>query len=158
MGCACQSLQIASKQIQNNCSLDSECNSIKRAIFEHPRQVLDSVSSISSYSDQYSSRPLQTVGQIKTQDWICLNKSDKNKIARRVISSLNENSLSPLKKENENTFSDLSVELIADEQVRLIIPTKIKRYLNRRRITSKEDLLNKVKKMKFSEKFKRRKT
>ncbi|CAD8066800.1 unnamed protein product [Paramecium sonneborni] len=158
MGCGCQSQQIASKQIQNNCCLDNECNSIKRAIFEHPRQVQDSVSSISSYSDQYSSRPLKTVGQIKTQDWIYLNKSDKNSITKRVICSLNENSLSPLKKENENTFSDLSVELIADEQVKLIIPTKIKRYLNRRRVTSKEDLLNKVKQLKYQDKLKRRKT
>ncbi|CAD8056842.1 unnamed protein product [Paramecium primaurelia] len=159
MGSACQSLQIASKQKQNNCGAESECNSIKRAIFEHPRQILDSVSSISSYSDQYSSRPLQTVGQIKTQDWIYLNKSDNNnQTTGRVNRSLNENSLSPLKKEYQNNFSDLSVELIADDKVQLIIPTKFKRSLIRRRVTSKVDLLNKVKQMKYQEKFKRRKT
>ncbi|CAD8155044.1 unnamed protein product [Paramecium octaurelia] len=158
MGCACQCLSIASKQKQNNCGEESECNSIKKPIFEHPRPMLDSVSSISSYSDEYSSRPLQTVGQIQTQDWIYLNKSDNMFMDRRVNRRLNENSLSPLQKEYQNTFSDLSVELITEDQVKLLIPTKIKRCSNRRRITSKVDLLNKVKQMKYQEKFKRRKT
>ncbi|CAD8059622.1 unnamed protein product [Paramecium primaurelia] len=156
MGCACTGLSIGSQQKQNNCGLESDCNSIKRAIFEHPKQVQDSVSSISSYSDQQSSRPLRIVGQFKTQDWIYINKSEKNDTTRRVNSSLNENSLSPLKK--DYAFSDLSVELIADDQVKLIIPNKIKKSWSRRRVTSKVDLLNKVKQMKYHEKFKRRKT
>ncbi|CAD8152847.1 unnamed protein product [Paramecium octaurelia] len=158
MGSACSCFWSASQQNQNNQNAGNEYNSIQRAIFEHPKQVLDSVSSISSCSDKQSSRPQRTVGQIKTQDWIYLNKSDKNDTTRRVNSSLNENSLSPLKKDHNNTFSDLSVELIAADQVKLMIPSKIRKSSSRRRVTSKVDLLNKVKQMKYQEKFKRRKT
>ncbi|CAK75782.1 unnamed protein product (macronuclear) [Paramecium tetraurelia] len=158
MGSACSGLQTTSQQKQNNQTAGNEHNSIQRAVFEHPKQVLDSISSISSCSDKQTSRPQRTVGQIKTQDWISLNKSDKYDTTRRVYSSLNQNSLSPLKKDHNNTFSDLSVELIAADQVKLMIPSKIRKSSSRRRVTSKVDLLNKVKQMKYNEKFKRRKT
>jgi hypothetical protein len=61
--------------------------------------------------------------------------------SKRLHTSLNFNSLSPLRKLSNGNLSDYSVELV--EAVQLHIPNQVRK--SRRRVTTKIDLLNKVK-------------
>ncbi|CAD8166106.1 unnamed protein product [Paramecium pentaurelia] len=158
MGSACKNMKNNQdlKQIQMN--YNKPFKKLKRAQFQHPKQILDFESSYSICSERNSSQFSKTIGHINTSSCIYMKRRHNNFLTRRVNSSLNHNSLNLLKKDDQNSQSDLSVELIDDNQLKLIIPYQTRRSWSKRRVTTKVDLLKKVKNQKYIERYKRRKT
>ncbi|CAD8050441.1 unnamed protein product [Paramecium primaurelia] len=160
MGSVCKNMKNTQdlKQIQMNCKNNKTFKKLKRADFQHPKQILDFDSSYSICSERNSSQFSKTIGHINTSSCIYMKRRDNQFFTRRVNSSLNRNSLNLLKKDDYNSQSDLSIELIDDAQLKLIIPYHARRSWSKKRVTTKVDLLKKVKNQKYLERFKRRKT
>ncbi|CAD8128264.1 unnamed protein product [Paramecium sonneborni] len=160
MGSACKNMKNTQdlKLIQMNCKSSKGSKKLKRADFQHPKQILDFDSSYSIRSERNSSQFSKTIGHINTSSCIYMIRRDNKFLSRRVNSSLNHNSLSQLKKDDLISQSDLSIQLVEDDQLKLIIPFQTRRSWSRRRVTTKVDLLKKVKNQKYYERFKKRKT
>ncbi|CAK66016.1 unnamed protein product (macronuclear) [Paramecium tetraurelia] len=160
MGSSCKNMKNTQdlKQIQMNSKNNKTFKKLNRADFQHPKQILDFDSSYSICSERNSSQFSKTIGHINTSSCIYMKKRDNKFFTRRVNSSLNHNSLNLLKKDDNNSQSDFSLELIENTQVKLVIPYQVRRSWSKKRVTTKVDLLKKVKNQKYFDRYKRRRT
>ncbi|CAD8151180.1 unnamed protein product [Paramecium octaurelia] len=158
MGSACKNMKNTQDLKQIYMNQNGPFKQLKRAHFQHPKQVMDLESSYSICSERNSSQCSKTIGNINTSSCIYMKQRDNRFFTKRVNSSLNHNSLNFLKKDDQSSQSELSVELIDNNQLTLIIPYHTRRSWSRRRATTKFDLLMKVKNQKYVERYTRRKT